>query len=428
MPTDPTSAPRLQPPLRAALCAAAEAVAGVLAGHSLEDGLGGDPELAGAQRDLASAALRAYGRGDAALALLMPAPPRPVALRALLLVALARLDARPAEAHTIVNEAVAAARKVGGGRAHGLVNAVLRNYLRRASEIAARLDAGAETRYCLPGWWLQALQADHPLHWQDICASAKEHPPMCLRVNRRRCEPADYLRLLADAGMTARQVGPAALLLERPVPVLRLPQFAAGWVSVQDAGAQRAAHLIDLAPGMRVLDACAAPGGKSAHMLELGDVDLLALDAAPQRAARMAPDFARLRVTARVAVADCRATASWWDGQPFDRILADVPCTASGVLRRHPDAKWLRRRSDTTQFAQTQHAILAALWNVLAPGGKLLYATCSVFAEENSLQIQRFAAAHSDCRVLPIDDQPSLQLLPAPEHDGFFYALLSRLP
>ncbi|MBL8473255.1 MAG: 16S rRNA (cytosine(967)-C(5))-methyltransferase RsmB [Rhodocyclaceae bacterium] len=413
--------------MRAALRAAAETVAAVLGGRTLDEALTADPALRGAQRELASAALRAYGRGDAALAQLMPAPPRPALLRALLLVALARLAARPAEAHTVVNEAVAAARQLAGGRAHGLVNGVLRNYLRRAADIEAALNADPVCRHGLPGWWLEALQADHPQHWTAICAAANEHPPMCLRVNRRRCTVDEYAGLLAAQGMAARQVGVEALLLERPLGVDRLPNFAAGWVSVQDAGAQHAAHLLDLAPGQRVLDACAAPGGKSAHILELADVDLLALDASPERAARMAPNFARLGVQARIAVADCRKTEAWWDGRPYDRILADVPCTASGVVRRHPDAKWLRRRSDTTRFAQTQHAILASLWNLLAPGGKLLYATCSVFAEENVKQIQSFTSAHPDCRILPINDQPSLQLLPAPAHDGFFYALLSRL-
>ncbi len=215
-------------------------------------------------------------------------------------------------------------------------------------------------------------------------------------------------------------------LLRPPLPVERLPGFGEGLVSVQDAGAQHAALLLDVQDGLRVLDACAAPGGKTAHILERARVELLALEADAGRAVRIDENLARLGLQAEVNVADCRAPDTWWDGRVFDRILADVPCSASGVVRRHPDAKWLRRERDIAQFARTQSAILDALWRVLAPGGKLLYVTCSLFPEENGRQIAAFAARQEDCLRLPIAVALDLQLLPNAEHDGFYYALLQK--
>ena len=209
----------------------------------------------------------------------------------------------------------------------------------------------------------------------------------------------------------------------------RLPDFFAGAVSVQDVGAQWAARLLDAADGMRVLDACAAPGGKTAHILERAAVDLLALDAEASRAARITDNLQRLGLAATVRVADCRRPAEWWDGRPFARILADVPCSASGVVRRHPDAKWLRRESDVAGFAATQAEILDALWPLLAPGGRMLYCTCSVFSRENAKQMTAFCARHADARRMPCaaDGQMEFALLPDQDHDGFYYALLEKL-
>jgi 16S rRNA (cytosine967-C5)-methyltransferase len=217
-----------------------------------------------------------------------------------------------------------------------------------------------------------------------------------------------------------------ALLLAKPVPVARLPGFAEGDVSVQDAGAQRAAGLLDLAPGQRVLDACAAPGGKSAHILECADVALTALDVDAKRVARIDAGLARLGLAATVRAADCTALRDWWDGKPFTRILADVPCSGSGVARRHPDSKWLRRAEDLPAFARRQAAILDALWCALAPGGKLLYVTCSMFAEENGAVVDGFCARTPQARRAVLPDGAPAQLLPGPEHDGFFFALLEK--
>jgi 16S rRNA (cytosine967-C5)-methyltransferase len=210
------------------------------------------------------------------------------------------------------------------------------------------------------------------------------------------------------------------------LPVERIPGFSAGQVSVQDVAAQRAAHCLDLRDGQRVLDACAAPGGKTAHLLELADVSLTALDVDTARASRIAPDLERLGLRATVKVGDAAAPTTWWDGGAFDRILADVPCSASGIVRRHPDIKWLRRAADLALFAEQQSRILASLWPLLAPGGKLLYATCSVFAQENDQVVAAFAAAEPSARCLPAPDGAPSQCLPDAQRDGFFYALIEK--
>jgi 16S rRNA (cytosine967-C5)-methyltransferase len=236
------------------------------------------------------------------------------------------------------------------------------------------------------------------------------------------------LQALAAEGLTPRQVDDACVILDRIVPVTRLPGFAEGRISVQDAGAQRTASLLDLAAGQRVLDACAAPGGKAAQILERADVELLALDNDPLRLARVHQNLARLGLTASVQCADAVQVERWWDGRSFDRILADVPCTGSGVVRRHPDIKWLRREEDVASLAAQASALLESLWRVLCPGGKLLFVTCSVFQEENRAQIDDFVGRHADATIVPLPgiDAEDLQLLPDPSHDGFYYALLER--
>lgn len=417
-----------------ALHGAARAVAEVAAGRNLNEALAAlwrelpalPPGQRGAMQDLAYATLRAYGRGSFFLSRLMDRPLREEGVRALLLVALARLEARPEEAHTIVDQAVEAAAAQARGRFKALANGVLRNFLRRRAELEAAALQDDVARWQHPRWWIDRLRRDWPRDWPSILAAGNGRPPMTLRVNRRRAAAADFLARLEAAGLPGRPLGDDAIRLERPVPVERLPGFAEGLVSVQDAGAQRAASLLDAHDGMRVLDACAAPGGKTAHLLERADVDLLALDADAGRALRISENLFRLGLSAKVAPADCREVDAWWDGRAFDRILADVPCSASGVARRHPDIKWLRRPADIAQFARTQAEILDALWRVLAPGGKLLYATCSLFAEENGRLVAAFAARQEDCMRLPAAGAFDLQLLPDEEHDGFYYALLEK--
>jgi 16S rRNA (cytosine967-C5)-methyltransferase len=249
---------------------------------------------------------------------------------------------------------------------------------------------------------------------------------MALRVNQRRVSVSEYGRRLAAAGIAARHLGAVALLLDRPVPIERLPGFAEGEVSVQDAGAQRAAPCLELAPGQRVLDACAAPGGKSSHVLETADVALTALDIDAERCARIVHNLERLKLSASVRAADCTRLDSWWDGVPFERILADVPCSSSGVARRHPDVKWLRRERDVAAFAARQAAILDALWRVLAPNGKLLYVTCSVFPRENEELVESFVTRTAGAHRSPLADGEPAQWLPGPERDGFYYAVIQK--
>jgi len=362
------------------------------------------------------------------------AAPGKLLLRALLLVALNRLESRPAEAHTIVDQAVNAAGEIERGRFKALVNAVLRNRLRRDAELLAAANADPVARHQHPRWWIDRIRLAHPDCWEEILAADNSHPPMTLRVNRRRIDAAAYLALLSAAGIAARPLADndCAILLERPQPVEKLPGFFDGLASIQDSGAQYAGPLLGATDGMRVLDACAAPGGKATHLLELADIDLLALDAEPQRTARIVDNLARLGLQAEVKSADCRALETWWEGRPFQRILADVPCTASGVVRRHPDGKWLRREADIAGFARSQVEILDALWRVLAPGGKMLYCTCSLFPQENAMQMADFAARHGDAVSLPVKvgagtgESQQWQLLPQEDHDGFFYALLQK--
>lgn len=413
-----------QPPLAATLAAAAQAVAAVMAGRTPEAVLAGiDAALRPAALDLAYTTLRDCGRGDFLLGGLLERPLKDRSIHALLLVALARLERRPEDAHTLVDQAVHAA----GKHCKGLVNAVLRNFLRRRDALLAAADADPVAHWRHPQWWLDRLRAAYPDAWESIAAAGNTHPPMCLRINSRRPAGADYCAELAGAGIAARALSDTACLLARPVSVERIPGFASGQVSVQDWGAQHAAHLLDVHDGMRVLDACAAPGGKTAHLLELADIELTAVELDAGRAGRITENLARLGLAATVKVADASRPQDWWDGRPFDRILADVPCSASGVARRHPDIKWLRRGADVARFTQAQAAILTALWPILAPGGRMLYCTCSVFPEENAAQVRAFVTRHPDAFQLPPGAAGNdLQLLPSPEHDGFYFALLGK--
>jgi len=412
--------------LELALCAAGDAIAQVRAGRSLSDALSGleaGSSLRAAVQDLAYGTLRHLGLLDAILAELLRKPVKP-ALHALLLAALYQLRARPRTSHTTVDQAVRAVSRLEPA-AKGLANAVLRNYLRDADKLVARCDSDT-AHYSYPQWWIDRVRAAWPQQWESILNAGNLHPPMTLRVNRRRLTAEQYLAKLGERGLAGELIAEQAILLERPVPIESLPGFGAGEVSVQDAGAQLAAPLLDVRPGMRVLDACAAPGGKTGHILELADCALTALDSDPARVPRISDNLARLGFSARVACADCSSPAGWWDGGLFDRILLDAPCTASGVVKRHPDIKWLRRESDIAALAAIQSRMLDALWQQLAPGGKLLYATCSVFPQENAQTVESFLARSDGARRLPLAGLEGGQLLPDARQDGFFYALLEK--
>jgi 16S rRNA (cytosine967-C5)-methyltransferase len=409
-----------------ALYAAGAAVAQVRAGRSLSDALSGlkaGSSLAAAAQDLAYGTLRNLGLLDAILVQLLRKPAKP-ALHALLLCALYQLRARPRSSHTTVDQTVRAVSRLEPA-AKGLANAVLRNYLREADALLARCDSEV-AHYSYPQWWIDRVRAAWPQAWESLLNAGNLHPPMTLRVNLRRLSPEQYLARLGERGITGDLVGAQAILLDRPLPIETLPGFSAGEVSVQDAGAQLAAPLLEVQPGMRVLDACAAPGGKAGHILELADCALTALDNDPARVSRISDNLTRLGFCAHIVCGDCSSPGEWSKDGPFDRILLDAPCTASGVVKRHPDIKWLRRESDIAQLAATQGRMLDALWQQLAPGGKLLYATCSVFPQENAEAIVSFLARHSAARRLPLAGLEEGQLLPDARHDGFFYALLEK--
>ena len=421
--------------LAAALRDAAPMVARVAAGVSLaaeferlaEEGV---ETPRAALIDLTHGTLRRYGRVQAIVRQLSRRERGDALVEALLWCSLYALESGRYADYTVVDQAVRACGLLERWSAKGYVNALLRGFLRERGSLEARIQAHDEARHQHPRWWIDILRRAYPAEAQAILAAGNSHPPMCLRVNRRRTGVAPYAARLQEAGIGCRALGGEALLLERPVPLERLPGFDAGEVSVQDAGAQRAAPCLDVVDGQRVLDACAAPGGKSGHLLERAQIALTALDADAARCARLQRNLARLGLSARVVNADCTRPGDWWDGTPFDRILADVPCSASGIARRHPDIKWLRRPNDVAAFALRQGEILDALWQVLGPDGKLLYATCSVFPQENDEVIEAFLARRrrsgAGAERLPLPDHGGAQELPGAERDGFYYALIRK--
>jgi len=440
MTDDPT---RVSLPLATLLGHAADAVAAVRAGESLNTALDRCPPAArpGTQA-LAFHALRWLGSAEAVRRTLARKAPAPKT-DALLLVALALLwpaGEPPYAGHVLVDQAVAAVRRRDAGAAT-FVNAVLRRFLREQDDLVAKATADPVGRWNHPEWWLERLAADWPDRWQAIAAADNARPPMTLRVNARRASVAGYLAELAAAGLAGEAVGAWAVRLERPVPVGRLRGFERGEVSVQDANAQRAVELLlaaPLPPGARVLDACAAPGGKTAQLLEQADVEVLALDRDPARLARVDAALERLGLAARTLAADAARPEDWWDGRPFAAILLDAPCSASGIVRRHPDVRWLRRASDIPALAAIQDRLLDALWPLLAPGGRLVYCTCSLFRAEGQDRIDAFLQRHGDA-ILPASGAWPGHLLPLPDNDdtpsagpaaaaadGFFLTLIEK--
>lgn len=431
-------------PLWRQLQAAAVAVAGIRTGTSGTQALAAvEAALRPGVQAIVFRTLRTLGRAEALRRQLAKRAPPPLA-DALLCTALAlawRADEAPYDDFTLVDQTVEAAKREPALRAQAnFLNACLRRFLREREALVAATDRDPVARWNHPRWWIDLLRRDHPAHWEQILAADNRQPPMVLRVNQRRLPRDAYLAQLAAAGIEAQAIGEAGVVLGAPRPVHDIPGFDAGEVSVQDAAAQLAAPLLLDALGTgvmrpRILDACAAPGGKTAHLLERADADVLALDIDAQRCARIAENLARLQLQAQVLAADAATPAAWWDGKPFDAILLDAPCTASGIVRRHPDARWLRRETDVPQLAATQARLLAALWPLLAPGGHLLYATCSVFKAEGQAQIQTFVAHNTDAVLRPspghLMPQTRANAGAVPDnsqggHDGFFYALLEK--
>ncbi|MBX3656395.1 MAG: 16S rRNA (cytosine(967)-C(5))-methyltransferase RsmB [Ramlibacter sp.] len=430
-------------PLWRQLQATAGVLAVVRAGQSGTAALAAvAPALRPGVQALSFQAWRQLGRAEALRRQLARRAPPP-AVDALLCTALALCwepAQAPYEVFTLVNQAVEAAKHGASTRAQsGFINACLRRFLRERDALVAATDRDPVARWNHPRWWIDRLRKDHPTHWQAILAANNTPAPLTLRVNERKLPLAQYQQSLGAMNIEANQVGEQALALVRARAVPDLPGFADGQFSVQDAAAQLAAPLLLRgleAPGrLRVLDACAAPGGKTAHLLELADADVTALDIDPARCDRIHDTLSRLGLTARVLAADAGRPADWWDGVPFDAILLDAPCTASGIVRRHPDVRWLRRESDVAQLAATQAHLLATLWPLLRPGGRLLYCTCSVFRDEGDTQIQTFVAHNTEAFLLPspghLMPQTGANANPVPDnpqsdHDGFFYALLEK--
>ncbi|MEZ5703258.1 MAG: 16S rRNA (cytosine(967)-C(5))-methyltransferase RsmB, partial [Burkholderiaceae bacterium] len=387
--------------------------------------------------------LRHLGTAQALAKVLAKRAPAPPAL-ALLHAALALLSsdeggARYA-AHTLVDQAVEAAKQLRETRMQaGFLNACLRRFLRERSGLMAVVAADPVARWNHPLWWIERVRADHPLHWERVLSAGQAQPPMVLRVNRRQHTRADYQAALAGEGIEALPLGEDGLQLLAPAPVERLPGFVHGSCSVQDGAAQMAAGLLldgrEWRPDDRLLDACAAPGGKTAHLLERSAASVVALDVDARRCRRVNENLQRLGLSATVKVADAAQPDAWWDGRPFDGILLDAPCTASGIVRRHPDARWLRRSTDVAQLVAIQARLLDALWPLLKPGGRLVYATCSVFRAEGADQVDAFLARHNDALAQPAPGH----LIPGCDpgrgefndnvpggYDGFFYARLDK--
>ena len=387
-------------------------------------------------------ALRWLGRAEALRQQLAKRPPPPEA-DALLCVALALIwnekDA-PYSTFALVDQAVEAAKR-SEATTHqaSFINGCLRRFLRERDALVAKTDANPQAVWNHPQWWIDRLRKDHPEYWQAILRANNTKAPLTLRVNIRKTTVPQYIAALAAINIDAKPIGDCGVVLAHAVAVPSLPGYATGHFSVQDAGAQMAAPLLmnALPPGqaVNILDACAAPGGKTAHLLELADCNVTALDIDVRRCERIGQNLARLGLTARIAVGDAAQPGRWWDGVLFDGILLDAPCTASGIVRRHPDVRWLRRPTDIAQLASLQAQLLQTLWPLLKPGGAMVYCTCSVFRAEGDAQVQTFLAHHTDARLMPSPGHLMPQIgVSGPvfpdnltgEHDGFYYALIQK--
>jgi 16S rRNA (cytosine967-C5)-methyltransferase len=433
---------------------AARAVARVMAGRTLDDALAAcevgalTTQNRSLLRALAYGVVREHTLLSTLAARLLDKPlEKQAEVQALLLCGLHQLRSMRMPAHAAVAETVNAVALLDAHWARGMVNAVLRRYQRERRELEDALPTDPVVRLSHPTWMVDAIRRDWPRVWKQVLLENNEQAPLALRVNRRHGGAAEYLQRLPGSGLSGRRVeaAPDAVALDDAVPVDKIPGFAEGLVSVQDASAQIAVELLELKPGLRVLDACAAPGGKAAHILERCDCELVALDVDAQRLQRVEENLARLHLWERppstelragmaaiCITGDARQPRAWWDGKAFDRILVDAPCSGTGVIRRHPDIKWLRRPADLPKMAQVQLELLHALWPLLAPGGALLYSVCSVLAAEGPEVVGRFLEGEAAARSLQIDagwgeaQGPGRRIAPGGDFDGFFYAKLRK--
>lgn len=447
--TTDKAANRLQLPLQQLIELAADVRRRMLEGASLSSALetvsiGLSAQARAALQSIVYDAIRRRAFSNAAAAGLLSSPPPPPVM-GLLEIAIALVVEGRYSDFTLVNETVNAARNNRRTvRFAGLINAVLRRFLREREQISAVLQKDLDVRFNAPLWWIRRIKESHPSNWEEILRIGTLHAPMTLRVNARRITPAAYLEELKARGIPALRVGRSAVMLESPLPVKDIPGFTEGIVSVQDAGTQLAAETLAPQKNEQILDACAAPGGKTAHLLESADCHVTALEIDPKRAELIKSTLLRLGVEATVRAADAAMVSEWHSGREFDAILLDAPCTASGIVRRQPDVPWSRRPEDPARLAREQARLLNALWPLVKKGGRLLYCTCSIFPEEGPDQIRRFTANHGDAQLTAFKGAPTgmMSLVPADHvhelpfnpnaaeplvHDGFFYALLTKL-
>jgi 16S rRNA (cytosine967-C5)-methyltransferase len=418
---------------------------GVTLDAALKDALvAADSKLYPSVRSLSYGAVRGYFRHEAILGKLLSTPVRSLdfLVRALLSVALYELEDERTPAYAVVDAAVQTAKATDAARASGLINAVLRRYLRERKTVAAEIASRPATRHAAPIWLADRFRADWPVRWTQLLAASDAQAPMWLRVNSRFATTADYLGQLREAGIGARaeERVPYAIVLDSPCDVHELPGFAEGVVSVQDLGAQCVAFPLSLAPGQRLLDACAAPGGKSALIAEREPLlkKLVAVDVDPHRLNRVRENLSRGNLNAEVVAGDATTPATWWDGAPFDRILLDAPCSGLGVIRRHPDIRLRKSPSDIDKLPLLQGRLLKAAWDLLAPGGRLVYVTCTVTRSENRDVIAAFLGGNSGASIVPPQawegwpdlgeaDEFGRQILPGEAGaDGFYYAALTK--
>lgn len=395
-------------------------------------------------RELCYGSCRWYFRLNALVKMLLDKPLREQDqdIHALLITGLYQLHILETPPHAAIHETVEAARSMGKDRLTGLVNACMRRFSRESEDLLKSLNNNPVTLYSHPKWLVKMLQKAWPEQWENILDANNEHPPFCIRVNQKHHSRSEYLQILKDSGFEAKagQYAENSIYLDRAVNVGELPGFDQGWCSIQDEAAQLSAELLDCGDSERILDACAAPGGKTGHILESADqLDVTALELEASRMTRIEENLDRLGMSALTINVDAADTDSWWDGKQYDRILVDAPCAAIGVIRRHPDIRLLRRREDIEQLAGVQLHLLNALWALLKPGGRLVYATCSIMPEENAGVVQQFIDVQQDAQVYSLQNMPwgtdsgaGRQLFPQPGsglaggHDGFYYAVIDK--
>ncbi|MCV2503330.1 MAG: 16S rRNA (cytosine(967)-C(5))-methyltransferase RsmB [Neisseriaceae bacterium] len=374
-----------------------------------------------AVKDISYGVLRNYKTLDYWLNLHLKTPLKESEIYVLLLVALYQLNYTNTPEYAVVNEAVNMAGKKHKGKYKKLVNALLRNHLREKPERLMIPDENFEARYNLPAWWIDKVFNDYPKQAIEIFSAYQTHPPLTLRVNLRKIATSDYLNILQEKSIAAEQWDEFTIRVVKPVPVAQIPYFFEGYVSIQDWGAQQAIPLLNVTNNTYVLDACAAPGGKTGHLLEHADCEVLALDINLERLKKVEDNLKRLDLSAKLKCADAAQLATWWDGRYFDYILADIPCTASGVVKRNPDIRWLRQIDDADNMAKSHAQLIDNLWKCLRHKGKMLIATCSIFYEENQGQVLQFLARNTDAKLIT-----ELQIFPNKQRDGFYYALVQK--